>query len=163
MTTRTFVPWVQPVADQVRETRTQIARTARSLLPEHWSLPSPLEGWTHRDLLAHLAGDTDKNIQTVLSSVVARQPLDPALFAEVDAKNARDLAERSGRSVEELVAEIEHDRDAILDLLAQLQDEHAGLRQADFPLSLGEALPTFPEHDREHLSQLKTALDNVML
>jgi hypothetical protein len=55
MTARTFAPWVAPIAEEIRAGRVEVARTARQLLPEHWNLPSPLAGWTYKDLLAHLA------------------------------------------------------------------------------------------------------------
>jgi uncharacterized protein (TIGR03083 family) len=150
---------VDPIAERVRANRSEIVRTAREITPEMWSEPSPDEGWSYKDLLTHVAGDTDKNVQNVLRSVVTGQPVDPALFSDIDAKNARDLEQRRTRSVDELIAEIEHDGETILDLLSQLNEEHASLRQENFPVSLGDALPPFPDHDATHLAQLRTALE----
>lgn len=159
MTERMFVAWVEPIAARVRANRAEIARIAREISPEIWSEPSPDEGWSYQDLLTHVAGDTGKNVQSVLRSVASGQPIDPALFSDIDAKNARDLEQRRTCSVDELIAEIERDGETILDLLSQLNEQHAGLRQADFPASLGEALPPFPDHDATHLAQLRTALE----
>lgn len=159
MTARTFAAWVEPIAAQVSANRAGIARTAREIAPGAWNKASPVENWSYRDLLAHLAGDTDKNVRNVLRSVVAGQPVDPLLFSEIDAKNARDLEQRRTRSIDELVAEIEQDGEAILDLLGRLTREDAERRQADFPLSLGEALKPFPDHDGTHLAQLRVALE----
>ncbi len=161
MTTRTFAAWVEPIAEQVRSNRAEIARTVAEIAPEDWSKPSPDEGWSYRDLLAHLAGDTGKNVLNVLRSIVAGERVDPALFTDIDSKNARDLEERRQRSIEELRAEITQDGEKILDLLTQLNEGHAELRQDDFPLPLGEALKPFPQHDASHLAQLRAALEET--
>ena len=164
MTTRTFAPWVEQPAAALRESRSEIVRTARKLLPEHWSMPSPLDGWTYKDLLAHLATG-DWVIQTVLEAVTASRPIDLALvnLDFVNAGNAQRLAERTDRTPEELIAEVAAQGETTQELLAQLSDVHEGLTQEGAPMSLGDALRAFPGHDRDHLAQLSTALDNVML
>jgi len=161
MTTRTFASWVAPLAAEFRENRVALLEFARSLPAQAWDQASPLEGWTYKDLLAHLAAGNDKQIPLLLRAVIARTRVEPAWFG--DAMNARNVDERRGRSIDELEAELERDGEEILDLLAQLTDEHAGLRQEDFPQTFGESLPLFTAHDHEHLAQLRTALDNVML
>ena len=164
MTTRTFAPWVEPVATQLREGRSEIVRTARGLLPEHWSMPSALPGWTYRDLLAHLAGDTGKGSLEVMRAAADHRALDPRDFLEgADALNARDVEQRRDRSVDELIAEIEADGAQWQDLLSHLREGDGEMRWSGFPMSLGEYLRILVPHDREHLAQLKSALDNVML
>ncbi len=163
MTSRTFAPWVEPIAADLRETRREIVRVARQLLPEQWSHPSPLEGWTYKDLLSHLATG-DWVCQTVLTAVTTRTPLDPRAtdLDFVNEGNAQRLSERSRRSAEELIAEVEAEGEETQELLAQLADVHEPLK-GNAPMSLGDYLRGFPGHDREHLAQLRTALDQVML
>ena len=164
MTTRTFVPWVEPFAQELRSGRHEVVRTARKLLPEHWSLPSPLEGWTYKDLLAHLATG-DWLFQTVLGAVVANEPIDLALINadSVNAGNAQRVEERKATSVDALIAEVETEGEKTQELLSRLSEAHEGLTQGGAPMSMADALRAFPGHDRGHLAQLKTALDNVML
>jgi uncharacterized protein (TIGR03083 family) len=164
MTTRTFAQWVVPSAEQLRQSRTEIARTARQLLPEHWSMPSPLEGWSYKDLLAHLATG-DRVFQTVLRAVTAGEPLDIAKINldYVNAGNGRLLEERKERPVEELIVEVEAEGEKTQELLAKLSDADEGRTQEGAPMSLAEGVRSFPGHDRDHLAQLKTVLDNVML
>jgi hypothetical protein len=164
MMTRTFAPWVAPSAEQLRQSRTEIARTARQLLPEHWSMPSPLEGWSYKDLLAHLATG-DWVFQTVLRAVTANEPFDLAKINldYVNAGNVRLLEERKERSVEELIAEVAAEGEKTQELLVKLTDADEGRRQEGVPMSLAEGVRQFPGHDQDHLAQLKTALDNVML
>ena len=115
-------------------------------------------------MLAHLATG-DWVFQTVLGAVVASRPLDLALvnIDYVNAGNAQRVEERKGRSVEDLIAEAETEGEKTQDLLAGLSEAHEGLTQEGAPMSLADALRAFPGHDRDHLAQLKTALDNVML
>lgn len=162
MTTRTYAAWVEPRAAELREGRSALARTARQLQPEHWSLPSPLKGWTYKDLLAHLATG-DWALQVGLRKVIANEPLRISELADVDGTNASNIAERKERSAEELIAEVEAEREETQELLAQLSDEHERYKPEDVPMTIGEYLRQFPGHDREHLAQLKSALDNLML
>jgi uncharacterized protein (TIGR03083 family) len=152
---------VEPIAEQVRANRRDIVRTAQQVPDADWDRQSPAESWSYRDLLAHLAGDTEKNLLAALRSIVAGEPVSPALFENIDEKNARDLEVRHDRSIQELVAEIEADGVAILDLLTKLREEDAERRQAEFPLALGEALLQFPTHDATHLADLRTALEGT--
>lgn len=163
MTARTFAPWVEPVAAELRESRREIVRTARQLLPEQWSHLSPLQGWTYKDLLAHLATG-DWVCQTILTAVTTRTPLDPRAtdLDFVNEGNMRLLEERRTASVDELIAEVEAESAETQDLLAHLADVHEPLK-GNAPMTLGDYLRGFPGHDREHVGQLKTALDQVML
>ena len=158
--TRTFAPWVEPVARQLRESRGEIARVARSFPAAVWSGPSPLEGWTYKDLLAHLATG-DWVCQTVLRAVVGNERLDLAAISldAVNAGNARLLEERKGRPVEELIAEVETEGEETQRLLAQLAEGHEQRTQQDAPMSLGDYLRMFPQHDQGHLAELRPALE----
>ena len=161
MSARTFAPWVAPIAAQLREGRTQVLGFARSVPAEAWARPSPLEGWTCKDILAHLAGGNDGMVQKILRSVVAREPVDRSVLAtDTDAENARGVEERRGWSVEELIAELEADGQESQELLSRLTEADEDLRQDDLPLGLGEflALVHAEDHDGLHLAQLRTAL-----
>lgn len=160
MTTRTFAPWVEPFARKLRESRDEIARTARKLLPEHWTGPSPLEGWTYKDLIAHLAGDTGKiSSATFRAAVTGQSALDCTFLDGGDAWNARDVKERRGRSVEALIAEIEADGAVWQDLLSEVKETDQDMRWSGFPMSLGEYLRLLEWHEDEHLKHLRTALE----
>lgn len=160
MAGRTFAGWVEPVAAKAAQSRAELVAYARALPPEAWSRPSPNEGWSCKDVLAHVAGD--KGYIMILRAAVDRTRLDPALFAEGEGTraNARDVQERRDRSIDELVAEIESDAEVRLDLMSRLTDGDRDLRQKEFPLSLGEVLEAGPGgHDREHLEQIKEAIE----
>lgn len=169
MTARTFAPWVAPSAEQLRQNRTEIARTARQLLPEHWLLPSPLEGWTYKDLLAHLAAG-EWVFQTMLRQTLGidKQLPAQATLEFVNDGNAKRLAERKDASIEELITEAEREGEATQELLSGLTDAHdpaavVWLRPNGNPVTLQQWVTGFPQHDPSHLAQLKTALDQVMM
>jgi hypothetical protein len=169
MTTRTFVPWGEQPAAQLRQSRAEVARTARQLLPEHWLLPSPLEGWTYKDLLAHLAIG-DWVFQTMLRQTLGIEKRLPeqATMEYVNEGNARRIAERKDASIEELIAEAEREGETTQELLSKLTGAHdpeavAWRRPNGDPVTLQQWVTGFPQHDPSHLAQLKTALDQVMM
>ncbi len=160
MTDRTFAPWVEAIAAQNRESRAQVVALVRSIPPGAWGRPSPLEGWTCKDLLAHLASSDASDIHLVLRAVIARERVDASLLSDPDSRNARNVEERRGRSVEELIAELEADGEELQALLSRLTEDDENLRQSDIPMSLGEGLSNDPgEHDRTHVAQLRGAVE----
>ena len=162
MTARVFATWVEPVAERSAASRAELLAYARGVPVQAWDTPSPNPGWSCKDLLAHVAGD--KGYLMILRAAVERTRLDPAQFTpeEGERANARDVAERQGRTVADLITEIESDGETRLDLLSRLTDADRDLRQKEFPLSLGGVFETEPGgHDREHLAQLRTALEGA--
>jgi uncharacterized protein (TIGR03083 family) len=169
MATRTFVPWVEPVAKELREGRFEIARTARKLLPEHWSMPSPLEGWTNKDLLAHLATG-DWVFQWMLRGALGLETFDIVErgFDFVNEGNAQRVEERKDRAPEELIAEVESEGERTQELLAQLPEDLdrsqvVGRMQNGTDVTIEMWMQGFPRHDRDHGAALAKALDQVML
>ena len=169
MTTRTFLPWVEGPAKQMRESRIEVRRTAEKLLPELWTMPSPLEGWTYKDLLAHLASG-EWVVQMMLRTVlgIEKELPEQASLEFVNDGNAERLAARKDTSIEELIAEITSTGEATQDLLSKLtENTQPSLavwhRPNGDPVTLEQWLTGFPQHDVTHGAQLKTALDNVMM
>ena len=159
MTQRTFASWVEPIAEAQRAARAEVAEVARSLPADAWERPSANGGWTYKDLLAHMAGDTDKNVHRALRMVLAGRRVDPAIFEDIDAQNARDIEARRERPVEQLLAEIEADGADLEELLAQLKDEDENRRQPGIDATLGDALRSVSGHHARHLEELRTAYD----
>jgi hypothetical protein len=158
MTTRTFSPWVEPIAADFRRERAAVTEFARAAPPAFWERQSSDEDWTCKDIMSHLAAGTGKQLQTLLRSVTTRTRLDPDLFGHAEEVNGRDVQARRGRSIEAIIDEYEADTEEILDLLSQINEEDKDRRQKDFESSFSEALAIFPPHDREHLEQLRAAL-----
>ena len=167
MADREFVAWVEPIARRDRQGRAALLEFALSVAVDRWDRPSSVEGWTCRDVLAHVAGDTGKWFSHMLHTVLDGEQFDPTRVGpgvDSDAINERDVEERSGRSIAELLAEIEADGEEHDELLSRLTDDHEDFRLREYLLSLGELLGNNAAgnrgaHDREHLAQLQTAPD----
>ena len=156
-----YAAWVEPVAEQLKENRAQVLEFARSLPPEAWGRPTSNDGWSCKDVLAHIGGGNDRMFQTILRSVIEREPLDPSILTiDTDTENARGVEERRGRTPDELIAELDEAGEEIQELLSGLTDVHKELRQDGFPMSLGEFLQLVQteSHDLEHLAQIRAAL-----
>lgn len=117
MTDKTFASWVEPIAAQLRGGREQIIELAGSAPVEAWGKPTPNEGWTCKDLLAHLATG-DWVCQTVLRAAVGDEAAD---LDAISRGNARLLEERTARSVEELLREVQALRAAVGGKAADLE------------------------------------------
>jgi hypothetical protein len=160
MTTRTYAAWVEAIAGETLGGAEELLAFARSQPDAFWARPSAVEGWTCRDVLAHLAGDTGKVSRSAMRAAVTGEPFeDPPDFKDGgDARNARDLEERRDRSIAELIEEIAADRREWAVLLSQLRDDDDNTRWEGFPLTLGQYLRICAPHDREHLEHLRAAL-----
>jgi hypothetical protein len=161
MADREFASWVGPMAATLAEDRRQVIAFARAAPPDLWDRSSAVDGWTNKDILAHLAGGNDQILQRLLQSVAAGAPLDPALFQlDTDAENERGVAERRNWPVDRLIAELERDGDEVQGLLSCVREEDVDLGRGVLPGSLSGFLRIVDEerHDRLHLEQLRAGL-----
>lgn len=113
-----------------RKAADDIIDVARRLSAEALDRPSPLDGWTYKDLLAHLASNDD--MRYLLRSVIEKTELDGGRFriggaAELNAKN---VSARRGRTLDELIAEFEAQEEETQELYAGLSDADESFRAA---------------------------------
>jgi hypothetical protein len=158
LTARAFAAWVRPVAEQLAADRRRAIDFARAAPAEIWHRASAAEGWTNKELLAHLAGGNDQMVQIVLRAVTSHTTLDAKLLdPDTDAENAARVGERRSWSIDALIAELERDGDELQSLLAQLRDEDEGTRPGGAKWTLGElfGIVARERHDVEHLRQMK--------
>lgn len=161
MVDREFASWVRPIAVTLAEDRRQVIAFASAAPADLWDRPSAVDGWTHKDILAHLAGGNDQILQQFLRSVAAGAPLDTALFQlDTDAENERGVAERREWPVDRLIAELERGADEVQALLSRVRDEDGDIGRDVLPVSLGGFLRIVEEerHDQLHLEQLRAGL-----
>ncbi len=165
MTSRTFAAWVEPIAAKHRAEKQQVLDFARSLPNDAWGLPTGLEGWTCKDVLAHIGKGNDQLFQQLLRQVIAGENVDTSIFATVDTdgENASGVTARRGMSADELIAEFEEAAEEIDDLFSRLTDEQEHLRQDDPPFILKGFLDMVDKesHSLEHLKQIRAAVEAV--
>jgi hypothetical protein len=129
--------------------------------PVMWERPSTVPGWTHRDLLAHVATG-DWVFQLHLRSLIAKGTV--ATWPDVAAGNAERLAKRKVSTVSALIEEYLSMRHGTMLLLAELKEKH--LRE---PMSMPWLSPPqertvldyvqwFWMHERAHREELRPAM-----
>ncbi|HEY8171627.1 MAG TPA: DinB family protein [Dehalococcoidia bacterium] len=161
MDDRTFADWVAPIAEALGRDRTTVIAFAASVPDREWARPSGAEGWTCKDILAHLAGGNDQLVQILLRAVTSRQaPERSALDPDTDAENARGVERRRDWPVDRLIADLQSENDEIQELLSQLTDADEEARVPGFSMTLGDflRLVQHERHDAEHLVQMQTAV-----
>ena len=158
MAERTFAPWIGPIAAQLRDNRADVVEFARSLLAEAWGEPSPLEGWSRKDVLAHLAGDSNKVSAAAMRSAIDPSVPHPSFRENEHVLNAKDIEARRDTPVAELIAEIEGDCETWLELMSRFEAD-TDCRWPGFPISLREYLDLMVPHDRDHLAGMREALE----
>lgn len=158
MTPPSFVAWVKPIAAALREDRAELIAFARDAAPAFWLENSTVDGWSNKDILAHLAGGNDQLVQIVLRSLVNRSPVDAAMLApDTDAANAHKVAERRVWSVDDLIVELNRDGEEVIDLLSRLTEDDRDARPDGLGATVGAflALVQRERHDVLHLNQLR--------
>ena len=159
MTTGTFAPWIEPIAAKLRESRAKIVEVAGAVPADAWGRSSPLEDWTYKDLLAHLAYPGAQ--LAVLRAAADDQPVDASALGDLDARNERRRKKREGKTIEQLVAEVEATGEELQHLLSRLTEADANRRLDDVPVVLGDRLRLMTNHDQAHLPQLRKALEET--
>lgn len=154
---------VEDILARLRDARAELEEALRGLSPADMTRPGALGDWSVRDILVHLAG-WDRVSRHALHRVVSE---DDPVFEQYQGTawdwrewNARFLAEREGLSVDEALAEVRAERDALLALVAPLSDEQLQRRARmpwDHVLSVGDVLAVQAQHDREHAAHIRAA------
>jgi hypothetical protein len=115
--------------------------------------------WTRKQLLAHMASNVLRQLIRVRIGAGIPEPDDEANHAEeleVAEWNAKRVAERSARTVDELVAEMWANRQALIALLDRLTPEQRA-RPMPFrgkPTPLEEMVPLLIGHLDQHAGEL---------
>jgi uncharacterized protein (TIGR03083 family) len=134
----------------------EVASVVRALHGD-WTAPAPgYDGWTCRDLLAHLSSSA-ASLPAVASSVT--EPRDPNA-APFDATrwNASQIRRRAGQEAQELIDEYDAGTTRLVMVLEDLK-LNAPVTVGPYAGStLGETMAEMLEHQRHHLLDLEKAL-----
>ncbi len=154
-----FLPELEPAVEQLSPDN--VLYVVHSVDPVMWELPSLTQGWTHRDLLAHIATG-DWVFQRHLRSLVETGKV--AQWPDVHAGNAERLAERKVSTVNALIEEYLSMRHGTMLLLAELKPKH--VREVLFmpwmpephERPMIEYIQWFWMHERTHVDDLRPAM-----
>ena len=65
MTDRTFAAWLQPSVAKRHAEEEEVLAFARSLSDDQWATPSGNDGWTLKDVMAHIGKGNDQLFQAL--------------------------------------------------------------------------------------------------
>jgi uncharacterized protein (TIGR03083 family) len=139
--------------------RDVLLSAASELTPPIWARPSPNDGWSALDTLAHLVA-AEEGMCARVGRALAGDGALPADF-DLDRWNRRQVEKRRGLDPEELMAGFAAARAATLRLLDSLSDdqlalavEHPANRQA----TVGWVFERIAQHQLAHTDDIRRAL-----
>ena len=154
-----LLPQVQLAADALAPDETLYV--VYNVDPVMWERPSPLPGWSFRQLLMHIATG-DWVLQGHLRYIIEHGSVAP--WPDVAAGNTERLEERRHSADRALTEEFLSMRHETLMLFAQLSRKHLALEIAFWwepqpnEHTVLEYLLAFENHDRTHREQLRPAM-----
>ena len=154
---RTFAAWVEPLASSYRENRADVLELARTLTDDQLSLPTDDAGWSVREEATHIAA-SDPDFIKMLGALLDGEPLDMSVFADIDDRNARNLAAWKERSIDEVSGALEDNGRVLQELLARLTDEDENRQPEGMPFPLSGLINGYGQHGPYHLGQIRAAI-----
>jgi uncharacterized protein (TIGR03083 family) len=127
--------------------------------PDQWTLPSPNEGWTIRDLLVHLTSSETAFILTLRRMATGRGGV-PADF-DPNRWNAGQLRRRAEQTPEQLRAELERSYAELLGELDTLDDaalDHRGNLSTGVEGTTEDNFRLVATHKRAHTADIRATL-----
>ena len=140
----------------------KIEEQARSVPDDRWDAPLHLgeEGWTRRQLLAHVASNDLRQMVRLRLGAGVREPGDFEEFykqSDVDGWNRHQVQLRRSRSVDALISEMHFNRSGLVALLEKLttdQRERARINRRGQLMTLAEWFPMLLQHDADHIREV---------
>jgi uncharacterized protein (TIGR03083 family) len=124
-----------------------------------WTSPAPgYDGWTCRDLLAHLSSSAASLPDVVSSATRTRDPNAPAF--DSTRWNASQVRRRSDKKPEELVDEYDSGTTRLVMVLGDADLDRPVTIGPFTGTPLGETMAGMLEHQRQHIADLEHALDS---
>lgn len=154
-----YLPEIEPAARGLSPDA--VLYVAFSVDPVWWEKPSPVPGWTSRQLLSHIATG-DWVFQGMLEGVIERGNVPP--WPDIDAGNAQRLAGRRFSTDRAFVEEYLSMRHETLRLLSCVRPEHLGFKMELWWMptpnehTLLEYIANFWRHEHAHTEQLRPAM-----
>lgn len=157
MEAQTFAGWVTPIAEQFRQNRSEAVLLARTLDDKRLAQLTDDTGWSVRDELAHIAG-SDVDFIGVLTAVLDGATPDTTIFADIDGRNARNLAARSGQPMGQIASDLESNGEALRALIGRMTDSDETRQPDGFPFPLSGLIQGYAQHEPYHIEQIRKAI-----
>lgn len=148
-------PWAEAVAQNLEQSRRDLANLVPQVPADAWAKPSEYGGWSYKDQLAHLP-ESHRGVQGVLRAIMAGEDPDFSRFLKIDEINEENRVAHLDTAPEDLLISFNSASETTESMVRELTAEHEA---ADLgPMTLGQALQGFNMHDRAHTDELRKAL-----
>ena len=158
---------VQAVVDVIVSDRDRFVAFVRSLSDEELARPVPDSSWIVKDFVSHLA-TLDPIMASWFAAIASGGEATPGSGGgfNIDAFNDKRVAERRDRPIETILAEADHERAALIDVMAQI-DAAALARTIHFggdskrpgaDIPFAQYLRGWARHDAIHTADMLKAL-----
>ena len=163
-----MVPRVKAIVDSLHDDRARLDRFVRSLTEEELSRAVPGSTWTVKDFIAHVATLDAAYLGWFIALAGDADPGNhrgsPGF--DVDHFNEAAVAERRGRSVNDILVEGTRLRARLISVMERFSDDKldATIRRSGdrkrppVSLPLGQFLPGWIRHDAIHVADMLKAL-----
>jgi uncharacterized damage-inducible protein DinB len=151
-----FADWVAPIAARHRDVRAETEQLAATLSPEQLARETS-DGWSIRDQFVHIA-TSEANVVSLLRAIARSEAPDLSVFADLDAKNARTLAEMQGYPMDALRSDLAARGLELQDALAKLGADDEATQYEGMPFPLGQLVAGYAGHEPYHLDQIRAVV-----
>jgi uncharacterized damage-inducible protein DinB len=164
-----MVEEIEATVRRIEAERARFERFCRSLSEEELQRPVPGSSWNVKDFISHLA-TIDGPIAAWFAAIADGSAAQPERRDggkwDVDRFNDAKVAERRGRSLEEIVAEAARERAALIAVLRRLTAEHLAApihfggdsKRPPAEIPLARYLQGWSRHDAIHVADMLKAL-----
>ncbi|HEY8692855.1 MAG TPA: DinB family protein [Chloroflexota bacterium] len=142
--------------DDVRAAQEALRQRVDATREVDWQRASANDGWTNKDLLAHLVS-IEGRLRDQVPCAWGRQPWPSDT---IDEYNDRNVAQRRDSTVGQLREEMKHETavtTALLESLSEADLAHRFEHPRRGDISLDEWLRIIPDHIRGHLADFRTS------
>jgi hypothetical protein len=102
---------------------TESKRVGARFSEDEWARAAEEAGWTNREVLAHIAATGGIAVQLIGGMASAPAGTDLGANLDVDALNAQFVTARAGKSIPELVSEVDASYRGVIDFLRGAPDD----------------------------------------
>lgn len=141
--------------EAVRAARAYLFKTIEDFSPEEMVQPTTIGKWCVKDILSHIAG-WDTLMRTTMQAIYEEKQPDISAVKDIDATNAKFVAERSGLPIEQILADMADNHQKMLHFVEELTDEQLFKPRifAGENWSLDGFLKIWDRHDRHHADEI---------
>jgi uncharacterized protein (TIGR03083 family) len=144
---------------ELQDARDTLLETMDSIVEGDWAKPTSVEGWTVKDVVAHLAYNQPTQPR-LIRNVLDGKGGTPANF-DLAYFNRRGIEKQQGKDVPQLLAELAAGHAETLKLLDEINEsdlDTQGNHASAGNTTLEQIFRTIARHDREHTAHIREAL-----